>query len=66
MPTKVFVTVDDEPVYSNEAQTSFTITPDAEHHQLAQYSYQGTLDDEGIDTFMKRIHEQIGKKVFIE
>jgi hypothetical protein len=65
MPTKIFVTEHDESVYMNEAGTSFSLTQDAEHPQLAQYGYEGTLDD-GIDKFMQKMKDQIGERVYIE
>jgi hypothetical protein len=62
MPTKLFITEDDEPVFMSQTGDRFSTKRDAEHPQIAALTYHGIPGDRIAD-FIEQIEKQIGKKV---
>jgi hypothetical protein len=62
MPTKLFITEDDEPVFMSQTGDRFSTKRDAEHPKIAAFTYHG-LPGDRFTEFIEKMEKQIGKKV---
>jgi hypothetical protein len=65
MPTKLFITEDDEPVFMSHDGEKFSTKRDAQHPQIAAFIYPGSPGND-ITDFVEKMEDQIGKKVITD
>jgi hypothetical protein len=62
MPTKLFITEDNEPVFMSQIGDRFSTKRDAEHPRIAAFIHPG-IPGNSVSDFVPKMEMQIGKKV---